>query len=90
MDQEWRDHFSQTNVPMRNSEEDEEKRQYMFDSLVANTSLQETLLEQVRMTEPPLDATGGRGLWLIHRICDRVDLRSGAGGTRIQLEMSLR
>lgn len=51
MDQEWRDHFSQTNVPMRQSEEDEEKRQYMFDSIVANTSLQETLLEQVRLSE---------------------------------------
>jgi RNA polymerase sigma-54 factor len=51
MDQEWRDHFSATNVPMRQSEEDEEKRQYMFDSLVANTSLQETLLEQVRLSE---------------------------------------
>lgn len=51
MDQEWRDHFSATNVPLRHSEEDEEKRQYMFDSLVANTSLQETLLEQVRLSE---------------------------------------
>ena len=51
MDQEWRDHFSATNVPMRQSEEEEERRQYMFDSLVANTSLQETLLEQVRLSE---------------------------------------
>lgn len=51
MDQEWRDHFSQASAPIRQSEEDEEKRQYMFDSLVANTSLQETLLEQVRMSE---------------------------------------
>src|ERR1035438_4587072 len=33
---------------MRASAEDEEKRQFMFDSLVADTSLQETLLEQVR------------------------------------------
>ena len=48
------------------------------------------LPERVNLTEPPLDATGGRGLWLIHRICDRVELRSGARGTRIQLEMSLR
>ncbi len=48
MDQEWRDHFSQTNLPMRASAEDEEKRQFMFDSLVAGTSLQQALLEQVR------------------------------------------
>lgn len=51
LDQEWRDHFAQTNMPMRQSAEEEEKRQYMFDSLVAGTSLQENLLEQVRMSD---------------------------------------
>jgi RNA polymerase sigma-54 factor len=48
LDQEWRDHFAQTNLPSRASAEEEEKRQFMFDSLVAATSLQETLIEQVR------------------------------------------
>jgi len=48
LDQEWRDHFAATNIPMRQSAEDEEKRQFMFDSIVAATSLQEILLEQVR------------------------------------------
>jgi RNA polymerase sigma-54 factor len=48
LDQEWRDHFAQTNLPMRASAEEEEKRQFMFDSLVAGTSLQEMLLEQIR------------------------------------------
>src|SRR5205823_10505804 len=52
LDQEWRDHFAQTNLPMRASAEDEEKRQFMFDSLVVGTSLQEMLLSQVR--ESPL------------------------------------
>ena len=51
LDQEWRDHFTQTNLPMRQSTEDEERRQYMFDSIVAGTSLQETLLEQVRLSD---------------------------------------
>jgi RNA polymerase sigma-54 factor len=55
MDQEWRDHFSQTNIPLRASAEDEEKRQFMFDSLVAGTSLQELLLEQVRESALPED-----------------------------------
>jgi RNA polymerase sigma-54 factor len=50
-DQEWRDHFSQTNLPMRSGPEAEERRQFMFDSLVASTSLQETLLEQMRFSE---------------------------------------
>lgn len=48
LDQEWRDHFAQTNLPMRASAEDEEKRQFMFDSLVAGTSLAEVLINQVR------------------------------------------
>jgi len=51
LDQEWRDHFAQTNIPMRHSAEAEEKRQYMFDSLVAGTSLAEILLEQTRESE---------------------------------------
>ena len=50
-DQEWRDHFSQTNLPVRQSQETEERRQFMFDSLVAGTSLQENLLEQMRFSE---------------------------------------
>ena len=53
LDQEWRDHFAQTNLPMRSSPEEEEKRQFMFDSLVAETSLQEMLLEQVRESALP-------------------------------------
>jgi RNA polymerase sigma-54 factor len=53
MDQEWRDYFSQTNVSLRSTEEDEERRQFMLDSLVAGTSLQEHLLEQVRLSDLP-------------------------------------
>lgn len=53
LDQEWRDHFSQANLPMRPSADDEERRQFMFDSLVAATSLQETLTEQVRNSDLP-------------------------------------
>jgi RNA polymerase sigma-54 factor len=51
MDQEWRDHFAQTNIPMRQREDEEERRQFMFDSLVSSTSLQETLIEQMRLSE---------------------------------------
>ena len=53
MDQEWRDHLSQTNLPVRQTQEAEERRQFMFDTLVAGTSLQETLLEQMRFSDIP-------------------------------------
>ena len=39
LDQEWRDHFTATNIPIRQSSEEEEKRQFMFDSLAAGTSV---------------------------------------------------
>jgi RNA polymerase sigma-54 factor len=48
MDQEWRDHFSQTNVSVRQSTDEEEKRQFMFDSLTVGTSLAQMLMDQVR------------------------------------------
>jgi len=51
IDQEWRDHFTQASLPLRQSQDAEEKRQFMFDSLVAHTSLQEILLEQVRFSD---------------------------------------
>jgi len=51
LDQEWRDHFSQTNLPIRQSPEDEERRQFMLDSIVAGTSLAQTLMEQLRDTD---------------------------------------
>ena len=50
LDQEWRDRFSPTNTPIRATAEDEERRQFMFDSLTAETSLAEHLIEQVRDT----------------------------------------
>ncbi len=48
LDQEWRDHFAQTNAPMRQSVEEEEKRQFMFDSLAAGTTLTQMLMDQAR------------------------------------------
>jgi anti-sigma regulatory factor (Ser/Thr protein kinase) len=38
---------------------------------------------------PPPGASGGHGLWLVHQVCDRVDLRSDHDGTVIRMRMSL-
>lgn len=38
---------------------------------------------------PPPEAAGGHGLWLVHQVCDQVDLRSGENGTVIRMHMSL-
>ena len=50
MDQDWRDHFAQTNSVNRASAEDEEKREFMFNSITAEASLAQHLMEQVRDT----------------------------------------
>jgi len=51
LDQEWRDHFTQTNIPIRHSAEEEEKRQFMFDSLTVGTSLAGALMDQARESD---------------------------------------
>jgi anti-sigma regulatory factor (Ser/Thr protein kinase) len=38
---------------------------------------------------PAADARGGHGLWVVHQVCDLVELRSGPGGTVIRLHMRL-
>ena len=50
-DQEWRDQFSTASSPIRSTTDDEEKRQFMFDSLTVETSLAQHLVEQVRDTD---------------------------------------
>ena len=38
---------------------------------------------------PAADAGGGHGLWLVHQVCDLVELRSAPGETVIRLHMRL-
>jgi hypothetical protein len=37
---------------------------------------------------PAPDAGGGHGMWVIHQVCDLVELRTGTAGTVIRLHMS--
>jgi anti-sigma regulatory factor (Ser/Thr protein kinase) len=38
---------------------------------------------------PPPGALVGHGLWLVHQVCDQVELSSGADGTTVRMHMSL-
>lgn len=38
---------------------------------------------------PSLDDPGGHGLWIVHEVCDKVDVRSGTSGTTITMHMAL-
>lgn len=37
---------------------------------------------------PPPGSAGGHGLWLVHQVCDQVELRSGPGGTTLRMHMA--
>ena len=39
---------------------------------------------------PPVGARGGHGLWLVHQVCDSVELQSDENGTVIRMSMWLR
>ncbi|HEX4833485.1 MAG TPA: ATP-binding protein [Trebonia sp.] len=39
---------------------------------------------------PASDALAGHGLWLVHQLCDLVELLSGDSGTTIRMHMTLR
>jgi anti-sigma regulatory factor (Ser/Thr protein kinase) len=38
---------------------------------------------------PPADAGGGHGLWVVHQVCDLVEMRTNIRGTTFRLHMSL-
>ena len=53
LSEEWREHFNASQVApvSRPSEDDEERRQFMFESLTSGISLQEYLLEQAHLSD---------------------------------------
>jgi len=42
-----------------------------------------------RVRPAPDASGGGRGLWLVHQVCDQVEIRSGQAGTTVRLHMRL-
>ena len=40
--------------------------------------------------QPAPDALGGHGLWLVHQVCDLVELRSDRSGTTVRMHMAIR
>ncbi|MBL9118080.1 MAG: RNA polymerase factor sigma-54 [Verrucomicrobiaceae bacterium] len=48
MDEEWREYWAQSRTPVTRRDDDDERYRYVMDSIVASTTLQEHLLEQLR------------------------------------------
>ncbi len=38
---------------------------------------------------PPVDAMSGHGLWIVHQVCDDVEMSSDEAGTTIRLHMKI-
>jgi anti-sigma regulatory factor (Ser/Thr protein kinase) len=38
---------------------------------------------------PPPEASDGHGLWLVHQVCDLVEMRSDRSGTTIRMHMAI-
>ena len=51
LDEEWRDYMAQTSAYSARSQEDEERRQFFFDSIVGNETLQAHLVDQVQTSD---------------------------------------
>jgi anti-sigma regulatory factor (Ser/Thr protein kinase) len=43
-----------------------------------------------RVRPAPDAPGGGRGLWVVHQVCDRVEIRSGQAGTTVRVYMRRR
>lgn len=39
--------------------------------------------------KPPASATSGHGLWLVHQVCDLVELNSDENGTIVRFHMEI-
>jgi len=45
---------------------------------------------QAGQRRPPANASGGHGLWIVHQVCDLVELVSDGSGTTVRMHMALR
>jgi hypothetical protein len=39
---------------------------------------------------PDLDGGGSQGMWIVHQLCDLVEIRTGPAGTQIRVHTQLR
>ncbi|HEX8005548.1 MAG TPA: ATP-binding protein [Trebonia sp.] len=52
---------------------------------------QGTIADPLAAKRRPAPGTlGGQGLWLVHQVCDLVELRSDRDGTTVRMHMALR
>lgn len=75
LDRDWRDYLYEPQISFRSNADDDQKHQFILDSIPATTSLQETLCEQVR-TSDLSKAHKQLAEWLIGNIDEKGYLRA--------------
>ena len=88
MDEEWRDYLQQSASRSPRTSEDDEKRQFLFDSLTSPTTLQDHLIQQLSMADgtPQVRAIAEM---LIGSLDDRGFLQAPLGELSLQLLLPL-
>jgi anti-sigma regulatory factor (Ser/Thr protein kinase) len=63
---------------------------YDADEIVCQIQAEGTIHDPLAgQRRPPVDAMGGHGLWIVHQVCDEVEMRSDEAGTTIRLHMKI-
>jgi anti-sigma regulatory factor (Ser/Thr protein kinase) len=63
---------------------------YDSNEIVCQIHDEGTITDPLAGTRPPsLSGAGGHGLWIVHQVCDQVEIASDETGTTIRLHMDL-
>lgn len=88
MDEEWRDYLQQSASRSPRTSEDEEKRQFLFDSLTSPTTLQDHLIQQLSMADCTREVRALAEM-LIGSLDDRGFLQAPLGDISLQQRLPL-
>ena len=88
MDEEWRDYMQQSASRSPRTSEDEEKRQFMFDSLTSPVTLQDHLTQQLSMADCSKEVRELAGM-LIGSLDERGFLQAPLGDLSLQMGIRL-
>jgi anti-sigma regulatory factor (Ser/Thr protein kinase) len=63
---------------------------YDSNEIVCQIHDEGTIADPLAGTHPPsLSGAGGHGLWIVHQVCDQVEIASDETGTTVRLHMEL-
>jgi RNA polymerase sigma-54 factor len=86
--QDWKDHMSDTGGVRQTTSEEDERRQHFYDSLTADTSLQQHLMSQAELADASPDTLEAQR-FLVGSLDDRGYLTSSLSDLALQAQLPL-